>query len=244
MKFPELSNPMPPDEGQRTQLVLQNLHKLEDLSPLTQQNKSVFYIGHPHLPALIWLFSRPWFQRMWVVQEVNATANIAVLCGDVSISWDRLGLAAAFIPTTWFDIEEIDVLFEESFIKNADKMRHRLALRTWSVYQIMSYTSEFRATDPKDQIYGKLGLHAFAQSGMRVEPDYDKPVKVVNRDFAVSGMNHFRNLDVLSFARLETAQRDDVGRRFGQEIYFNSIWQLELECQWRPTSGDTCRSSQ
>jgi hypothetical protein len=89
-------------------------------------------------------------------------------------------------------------------------MRHRSALRHFSLYQLLSYTSEFRATDPRDRIYGKLGLHAFSRSGMRIEPDYDKTVKEVYRDFAVLGMNHYANLEILSFAGLKDRMRHDV----------------------------------
>jgi hypothetical protein len=232
---------MPSDDDRRTQLVLQNLYKFEDLSPLTQQNKAVFYAGHPHLPALVWLFSRPWFERMWVVQEVNAIANITVLCGNVGISWDHLGLAAAFIPTTWFDIEDIDGLFDETHIKNADKMRHRSALEKWTVYQIMSYTSTFRATDPRDQIYGKLGLHAFARSGMLVEPDYDKSVKQVFVDFAITGINHFHNLDILSFAGSENAQKDGMPSwvpSWSENLVMRSILVQFGDWNWNADGGE------
>lgn len=202
---------MPPDVERRTQLILMNLHKLEDLCLLTQQDEWANYTDHPHLSALIWLYSRPWFERLWVVQEVNAIPDITVLCGKVSISWDRLGLAAAFIPTTWFDIEGIESIFHGSFIKNADKMRHRSALQTWSLYTIMSYTSEYRTTNPRDQIYGKLGLRAFNQvaNSMRIQPDYTRPVQEVFMDFAISGINYFHNLDVLSFAEPKDTPQND-----------------------------------
>jgi hypothetical protein len=241
MGFPELLQPIPREEEERTQLILHNLHKIEDLSPFTQQNKTALYIGHPHLPALIWIFSRPWFERMWVVQEVNAIANITVLCGDVNISWDWLGLAAAFIPTTWFDIEDVSTLFEGTFIRNADKMRHRSALRSWNVYQIMSYTSDFRATDPRDQIYGKLGLEAFARSGLHVEPNYDKSVKQVYLDFAVSGMNHFQNLDVLSFASFRNAQRDNIPSwvpLWNENLVMSSILVQFGNWNWKADGGE------
>ena len=38
------------------------------------------------------LMSRPWFQRIWIIQEVLLSHQIIVMCGAKCISWDDLGL--------------------------------------------------------------------------------------------------------------------------------------------------------
>ena len=38
------------------------------------------------------LMSRPWFQRIWIMQEVVLSYQIVIMCGAKSISWDDLSL--------------------------------------------------------------------------------------------------------------------------------------------------------
>ena len=38
------------------------------------------------------LMSRPWFQRIWIIQEVVLSHQIVIMCGAKCISWDDLGL--------------------------------------------------------------------------------------------------------------------------------------------------------
>ena len=48
--------------------------------------------GHPSASwiALAHLLERPWFQRMWIIQEVILAADVSILCGDKMLTWDRL----------------------------------------------------------------------------------------------------------------------------------------------------------
>lgn len=49
-------------------------------------------------PALRAFFRRPWFRRVWIIQEFVYATAVCVTCGDVEIDWHRLWLASkAFI---------------------------------------------------------------------------------------------------------------------------------------------------
>ncbi|KAK0721959.1 heterokaryon incompatibility protein-domain-containing protein [Lasiosphaeria miniovina] len=60
------------------------------VTPLTEQNWT----------SLADLFSRRWFGRAWMVQEVALSTRIRVLCGDISIEWDVIANFAIFICLT------------------------------------------------------------------------------------------------------------------------------------------------
>ncbi|KAG6005387.1 hypothetical protein E4U54_000357 [Claviceps lovelessii] len=45
-------------------------------------------------PALRAFFCRPWFRRVWVIQEFVYATDVRVLCGDLEIDWHRLWLAS------------------------------------------------------------------------------------------------------------------------------------------------------
>jgi hypothetical protein len=40
--------------------------------------------------ALVALLKRPWFTRIWIVQEVAASQSAGVFCGDYYVDWDDL----------------------------------------------------------------------------------------------------------------------------------------------------------
>ncbi|KAG6032698.1 hypothetical protein E4U19_007273 [Claviceps sp. Clav32 group G5] len=45
-------------------------------------------------PALRAFFCRPWFRRVWVIQEFVYATDVRVMCGDLEIDWHRLWLAS------------------------------------------------------------------------------------------------------------------------------------------------------
>jgi hypothetical protein len=42
------------------------------------------------------LFSRPWFRRTWVIQEVATCKDVQVMCGNYHFAWDLVALAASW----------------------------------------------------------------------------------------------------------------------------------------------------
>jgi hypothetical protein len=50
-------------------------------------------------PSLVELFGRPWFTRIWCVQEVRLARDALVLCGEYGVSWEYLGRAASWITS-------------------------------------------------------------------------------------------------------------------------------------------------
>ncbi|RMJ06924.1 hypothetical protein CDV36_013477 [Fusarium kuroshium] len=46
------------------------------------------------------LFSRRWFGRAWMVQEVALSNQVEILCGDISLDWDALACFASFVCLT------------------------------------------------------------------------------------------------------------------------------------------------
>ena len=44
----------------------------------------------PRWLAFIELLNHPWFDRVWVVQEVALASQIAVIYGDMRIPWENL----------------------------------------------------------------------------------------------------------------------------------------------------------
>jgi hypothetical protein len=115
------------------------------------------------LHALTWFFSRPWFRRLWVglvpswrldllirhqvLQEVSAGADVLVHCGDVLVSWDYLGLFAAYFSTR--RMEKWDNLFS---IPEWRGVKAAATLIDWSCHDLDPLRLVFEATRFKHQI--------------------------------------------------------------------------------------------
>lgn len=71
---------------------------------LTQREMEAYQFPLPardreEFRALKRLLDRPWFQRVWVIQEVAAAADVEVLCGPYSLSWYTFLQALGFLDS-------------------------------------------------------------------------------------------------------------------------------------------------
>lgn len=112
------------------------------------------------------IFEREWFQRIWVVQEVQSCDETWILCGDECIEWCLVALVAKAIfnrqnsiiggratityarRSTW----------KKYAIPHARFMAQRV-LRTASdvpFLRVLHQTRCFKSTDPRDKIFAML----------------------------------------------------------------------------------------
>lgn len=70
---------------------------LDDLAPSNDQI----------IPLLHGFFSKAWFRRLWVYQEVNSGTEVIVMCGSARLSWD----AVAFVANLFLSCKRPHSLF-------------------------------------------------------------------------------------------------------------------------------------
>ncbi|KAF2685248.1 hypothetical protein K458DRAFT_450180 [Lentithecium fluviatile CBS 122367] len=63
--------------------------------------------GMPALTPQDWhalgdIFGRRYFGRVWMMQEVAMSRNLVVVCGDVEIEWEHIGIVATFLGVANF----------------------------------------------------------------------------------------------------------------------------------------------
>ena len=143
-------------------------------------------------PGLNKLFNRPWFSRIWVVQEVSLSQRVPIIhCGDRCVSfkllWDlkyHLGLptidgnsvqkALGLAPQTCSEIRDFGARWNKSasLLSNADDKLLQHFLRC---------TSSRECTEPRDRVFGLLGLLS-PEFVLAHFPDYNEPVaKIYSR---------------------------------------------------------------
>ncbi len=135
-----------------------------DLAALLDEYRSA--ADFRRLDSFKHLLQRKWLERVWAIQETTTPLNIKMLqCGDVTLSWDALIIAAKFIsylmvrPDLRADFAAVRPLDNQGLrrIFNMEKQRQSPQifanlLETPATYQY------FRATDPRNKIYALRGL--------------------------------------------------------------------------------------
>ncbi|KAK0507108.1 hypothetical protein JMJ35_010566 [Cladonia borealis] len=147
--------------------------------------------GLPDKECVIWramnrFFFRPWFQRLWVYQEIILAKELTILCGSGTTTWTSLirltkeihrsGLYGFLGVVQQNDSEGIVLEMDSRhFIRLVDKGRERYMRRTGD--ESMFIASHFRDTRTLhctfnvDRVYGLLGLVS-ENVQRRIEIDY------------------------------------------------------------------------
>jgi hypothetical protein len=121
------------------------------------------------------LFACTWFRRLWVVQEAVLSSTAAMYWGNAIIDIRWLGLLAmhlgksAIYPVFLLHSHFDSVLGRSNcyFIHDLRHSSHEL-----SFYDLIMTTEEFDASDPRDRIFGLLGLHT-DDGNLFLEPNYN-----------------------------------------------------------------------
>ena len=120
--------------------------------------------------ALYQLISRPWFYRVWVVQELALSKTATVHIGAYSFPWSALEQFVKWLPYYKVDLHKNYALKEAAarVVKLPPENHLLLQLRR---------TLDLSAKDPRDKVFGILGISNVDSSTL--QPDYAKSVTSV-----------------------------------------------------------------
>ena len=136
--------------------------------------KNPCFEPHEAMNALLW---RPWFERVWILQEIANAKKASILCGTKSVRAQTFALAPSLVGITP-DRHCQAVL---------DIMPGRLRENTWwtenrDLYNLLLKFSESEASDPRDKVYALLGISSDAQDTDNLRPNYTKGLQSVIHD--------------------------------------------------------------
>ncbi|KAH8807101.1 heterokaryon incompatibility protein-domain-containing protein [Xylogone sp. PMI_703] len=159
------------------------------------------------LLALRDLASRQWFQRIWIVQEIALAPEAILVCGHRSITWEEFifGFGMTFINGAeasggWNpDKNYIGTLVQIRKYAHTAGSTHNEG--SSAVLDILHECRTFESTDPRDKIYGLLGIASRNSGGAFIDIDYSKSVESVYLDTAKRILSTSENLDFLSIHR-------------------------------------------
>jgi hypothetical protein len=174
--------------------------------------------------SLTSLFSRPWFSRVWVIQEAALASKNICHCGDFSIDLEDVLRAI-----TWLDHKHLHIDRRLVYCQ-----RMRSARDLWYLVDhehgwfytpsrgnkvpdlpyLTNLSSRFDATDPRDKLYAIIGLAERSSEMIHplIRPDYSKSVVQVFRDgarYIAEELGNIEFLGSISYRSLLEAPKED-----------------------------------
>jgi hypothetical protein len=134
--------------------------------------------------ALNLFFSTPWFRRIWCIQEIRLASDSTFYWGTEELSrYVPVRLAGWTVDRCQAEIQHSPYAIFEQYAWHMngpfreDKCRLLSALRTYRKWE---------ATDPRDKIYGILGLMELGEERHIIRINYDKSAQDVYHDLATA----------------------------------------------------------
>lgn len=169
----------------------------EDRAVGTALRKQPDLLGRGCWRALSKLLDRPYWDRLWVLQEIAlGVGRTSILCGQKAVTWREL-----YNASFSFGTHNVDVMFSlidqerrDAGLPAAGLKRNKLThLDTEQLVQAGRAKGQFMcmldlgrkslAMDPRDKVYGLLGMLEASLSD-HIVPDYNATVSQVFTDFA------------------------------------------------------------
>ncbi|KAK4956210.1 hypothetical protein LTR10_005731 [Elasticomyces elasticus] len=159
------------------------------------------------LDSLQWLFNRPWFSRLWIVQELAMAGHRAnYLCGSQSLKhttelrdiFDAIHVSG-LLPDLELDVARQQNL-EETIVNYAevvDTIKHvRDEHHETGVLRLLDVCRTRKCANKQDHVYGLLGLF---DAELRLVVDYRKQALEVFTDLAKAYITKTRSLAILYY---------------------------------------------
>lgn len=188
--------------------------------------------------ALTSIFERSWFRRVWVIQELAVSKHVLLVCGIHTVEWDTVELAYHVAGSKWGTNDCLNMLSEQRRIYQRDQPQELAHL-------ILSAASS-EATDPRDRIYGMLGLVSHAEDNViHVEINYTVDTQDLFMDITKRLFRETRDAGLLSACigcqdpkmKSWALRYEDVESSIPHSDHF--AWRTPGSSVFHPTTGDS-----
>jgi ankyrin repeat protein len=123
------------------------------------------------------LLCRPWFRRVWIIQEVANAKSARVVCGSKSVS---ARIFAIMPPLMRVEIgSQCQSILD---IMPGSSRKHSWWTRERDLKRLLLQFQGSEASDPRDHIYALLSIASDGYSNNILVPDYNKPLEDVIKD--------------------------------------------------------------
>lgn len=158
------------------------------------------------LTSVIRLLERPWFERLWIRQEVQLAKSAVVVCGFNSLHWDRF---RDLCFRLWHGGYLGELLAEQIYGSCLYDSREEQSSYD-SLFYNLWMTKRCKCSDQRDRIYALTNISSLPriyppEEQQIFKPDYGKDVCSVFQEFVLREIEGSRMLHTLLFCDLQEA---------------------------------------
>jgi hypothetical protein len=198
-------------------------------------------VGLPAVHDEVWtdlkyFLRRPWFSRVWIIQEVATAKEACILVGkSAKMEWTHISTAAMWLMHHDYMDNIIGILncFHIVYISNCR------TIPSAALLQRLSPSEDFQSTLPHDQIFARLGMTkegSNLEAYPRLRVDYGRDWRDVYRDVVrhcIETPGSFSRSTTLHVLNLVRHLRDDDGK---------FAWAKD-QCSWIPAWNEDIQGS-
>ncbi|KAL3417678.1 heterokaryon incompatibility protein [Phlyctema vagabunda] len=158
------------------------------------------------------LLTLPWFRRLWIVQEVALATLVELRFGNVSLPFEKL-MRVLVVMVVRIGLNDVPVGFDTRGFYNLPKIGAiRISIQNAESrlqelpQNCFAMVGSFTTTDPRDKIYGLLGL-GFLPG---LAADYTLSIVEVFQSFARWCLSNQPHLELLSIAHGVTESKWNI----------------------------------
>ncbi|KAL8687476.1 MAG: hypothetical protein Q9218_006361 [Villophora microphyllina] len=134
---------------------------------------------HPSWTHFLEFFSSPWFRRTWILQEIALSKSAKVCNGHFrAIDWNFIETAADFFEESGIALR-VMTNYENRSSKGIRAFRRITRVKDiarspngTSLIRVLDVTHHFEVSDPRDKIFGVLGMVSELPETLRSLIDY------------------------------------------------------------------------
>ncbi|KAM5359271.1 hypothetical protein ACJZ2D_014619 [Fusarium nematophilum] len=124
------------------------------------------------------LFQRPWFSRVWVLQEISLARQAVFVCGEEEVEWDVFRSFYHWNNTSkWIETLPYAIKYPATRDRRGRGYGYYVSNVSYGemLQGMLMATRHCGATDPRDKLYAILPMLDFKYEEVLVELDRDSP---------------------------------------------------------------------
>ena len=166
------------------------------------QNEYLPY-GDKEFRAIYSVMNRPWFERLWIWQEIRlAKSNAVMICGSDEIPWESFRTALYCLYWKVYRIKQSSVISEQFSARVIKTYPLADSEINFNFLDAMYNTRHCKYTDPRDRVYAILSLLEGTVDAIGIEPDYTKRTSQIYQYVVLRCIDQHNSLNILSSSGL------------------------------------------
>jgi hypothetical protein len=187
--------------------LLDKVAKVLRLSDNNGEGKYTMY-KDAELDAIRDLCHRPYWERVWTVQERVLAPKLSIACGSMHIKWASFSSNLARHMGDIFTQDEVDLKALNTALRDSPAMQIINKQTSWEqqrnnqgvkIENLLFQYRLLQATDPRDRVYALLALVTPpAKWWLDANPDYKEPTPIL-ADYSKTAIELYEHILTLKY---------------------------------------------